>query len=124
MNDNIINIAKSPILDSIKDTCSTFDTEAICGDLAKSLKVIKTIKPKDLTITDVTKDVLNSCKEVIQLPCHRVIYSMHSVNSAKTLYLIFSPLPLGSGYLLLKKYGNYIFLVQFQSIRNNINLPY
>lgn len=82
MNDNIINLATSPALDACLGI-----SNSIASDLAETYAAtVETIKPKAYGL-EATARKLDSMEKVNILPCYKVTCNLHSVNSAKLLYL-------------------------------------
>lgn len=66
MNDNILEMAKSP-LDKFNDNLFSIE-KSTCGNLAKDFGINKFTYPK---VSNTTEKMLNSCKEVNHCPFTR-----------------------------------------------------
>ncbi|MDO4301247.1 MAG: hypothetical protein Q4D26_07655 [Clostridia bacterium] len=82
---NRINTVKSPLSDSIESAYAGMTS--VCGNLAEALDTVESIKPKSFGIAESICNTVGSFGEVNILPCYKVTCNLHSVNSAKILYL-------------------------------------
>lgn len=86
MNNNVIDMATSPLVEAANAVNSRVVKAATCGNAARALGLADSFRPKSIDIVESSIGrSLDSFGEVNKLPCYKVTCNLHSVNSAKPL---------------------------------------
>lgn len=84
MNNNVIDMATSPLVEAANAVNSRVVKAATCGNAARALGLADSFRPKSIVVESIGLS-LDSFGEVNKLPCYKVTCNLHSVNSAKPL---------------------------------------